>query len=329
MAPEDGSIVKKAAEEQKQLDAQQNTDTVKTPPIPTPILAPAVDSIYDPETKTVKAPGMEGGFFVGAPATPQAQSQTPSSPTPNIQDLEQRMKNLQEELNAYNKQRQAAATTPSTTPPAPHVKEPMQTPMFGVDVPQQAPSAPATAPKPPASPPPHRESMKTPMFGIDVPPVIERAPTPRASPQPQPQPQQPQQPVYSTQESPQPQYPQPQPQSSIERSASGYIALSTDGKGFALIMDHLTQKDIDQFSFMSGYLHEFYPNAMPQVHPAPMMKFAANHLRIDIMKALAKEIVCIKCNNKMPINSIQCPACKAYNRCPQCHNFVGGNNIFL
>lgn len=133
MTNEEGSIVKKAAEEQQQLDNQ---------PTPAPTPAPTADPVYDPVTKTMKAPGMNGGFFVGSmptPSTPQPQQQGPSSPQ-SITDIQQKMAALQAELNAYQQQ----GTAPTSPTPAP-VREPPKSPMFGVDIPQQA----ATSPTPP------------------------------------------------------------------------------------------------------------------------------------------------------------------------------------
>lgn len=112
-------------------------------------------------------------------------------------------------------------------------------------------------------------------------------------------------------------------------SPYGYISYSPSGQGFALIMDRLTQTDIDYFAFMANYLHESYPKAMPDAHPALMMKFAANHLLIDIRKALADKVICKQCHTEMPASSIQCPKCKAFNRCPQCHGFVGGSFLYI
>jgi len=294
MVENEGTIVKKAAEEQKQLAAQD----------------PPVETVYDPTTKATHAPGQEGGFFVGGAHT----IITPASPPQqNIQDLQQKMAALQAKLAALTKQ----PDSPSTTPPTPQQppREPIKTPMFGVGI-EQPGDTPKTTAKQPGGPIPQpREPIKTPMFGVGI---EQPEPTPRPQPQPAPAPQQQLPPLAPS-----------APEDNPNTSPYGYIAYSADGQGFALVMDHLTQRDIDYFSYMAGYLHEKYPTAVPMVHPALMMKFAANHLLIDIRKTLADKVVCQKCHTEMPAATIQCPKCKALNRCPQCLNYIGGNFTYI
>lgn len=332
------SAVQQASEDQA---AMSEPPTPPTPPAntsPPPDSGKALESTDDGMLRTE---GSEGGFFIAGrtgnkPRTAQTQPAAPAAPpaqpvapdTPDLHNLSpetvDKIIQLAETLKQHKQQMEETRTVEGTSPPEPEAP-PVQSPAT------QPPAKPTTPPQQP----PAQQRPRTPMFGLDnTPPANprkDRRPAQNASAPAQP----------ATPRQPQPAaQPASPPQAVQSGQATGYIAQSRDGQGYALVLDGLTMKDLDYINYMAEYVAQNYPEAMPKIpdpktgqmtvvaHPAPLTKFALNHLLIDIRKETAEKVQCRKCGIQFNVNLQTCPQCATTNRCATCNNLVG-NTIYL
>jgi len=280
--------------------------------------------------ETVTSEGDQGGFFVPGASKPSQQAQ-PTTPTTspaqnslNIQNIGQpansppndnqaRIAQLQQEIEDLKSQDDngsAIEQTPAPQPETPQQPAPVIT--------QQAPPT----------------TTSTPMFGADIP---QEQPTSQNKATQQP-PQQQQQ-IQQPQQQPAQQSYNPadelnpairdalKPQQDPNLQTQVYIGQGQ--QGLALVLDGLTQKDMDRYSLMAEYLHEKYPESVPVVHPAVVVKFALNHLLITIRTNIAKDVECANCQTTFPKLNTHCPGCGAVNACPTCGKLIGYSKLSL
>ena len=152
----------------------------------------------------------------------------------------------------------------------------------------KAPGAPQKAPTPPTEPQQDTPNAETDEAGEDEEgeeeveeeehPPIQRPPPPSEGPQ----------------SAPPPKTQPPNRKSKKEFGADGIVGYITPTprkpgeKRFALVVDNLSQKDINYIAFMCKYLADPSRKYIPIGHPTYLVKFALNLLLLDIKEELRK-----------------------------------------
>ena len=298
-------MIAKAAREQNQIS--------QTPPE-----EPSQEIAVMDDTGLIRTGNAAGGFSAPAPQKKVA-AQPAASPSPTIEELKAQIERLEREhILIASQTTQPPQSQPIPTQPAPPIiQQPAE--------PQQLPDA-------------AKLSGRTLFFGeaSPAPPAQDQSPQqqpPTAAaqlpPYQQPAPQQPQQPIQQPiqQQPQQPAQPDGVRQNLVQTGDNyAYVAASMQFPGgMALVLDNISPKELDRYSYMAAYLSKVFPDAMPEPHPGLLLRFALDNLLFDIRKDTAEFTVCSQCNTKFSIMENNCPNCNNTNRCPACKRLYGDN----
>lgn len=299
------SVIEKAAKEQAEI-ASTSPEVL------------ADDLTVMDDNGIIKTAGAPGGFSAPSPKKKEA-AQTAVIAEPTIADLQAQILWLKQQQNAVVEPAQPPVQPPQQ--PQPPVQQPIQE-VAQVELPDGAsmtgktvffgdasPSEPTPPPQPPQQVAPQQP---IPQQNVQMPP-LQQSPQP-VQPSPQPQPEQPAQPNAG--------------QQNLIQTGDNYAYVAQSHlfpNEMALILDNISTKELDQYSWMSAYLSKVFPEAMPEAHPGLLLRFALDNLLFDIRKETAEFTICAGCGTKFSIMDLNCPNCNNTNRCPACKRRHGPN----